>query len=121
LLSYALVKLGPSRSFRNWAARAKNIFAGRLRGPFPAAAVRGGGAERLPAFAPRVAGYGGIFRQVYIFKAAVNSHLLWLAVLMAVNSVIGAYYYLRVIVVMYMRESARRRNLPLLWWDSRSQ
>jgi len=30
--------------------------------------------------------------------------LIWLAILMAVNSVIGAYYYLRVIVVMYMRE-----------------
>src|SRR6266478_1115172 len=32
--------------------------------------------------------------------------LMWLAVLMAINSVIGAYYYLRVIVVMYMRESS---------------
>jgi len=46
----------------------------------------------------------GFFGKLYIFKAAVNSHLLWLAVLMAINSVIGAYYYLRVIVVMYMRE-----------------
>jgi len=46
----------------------------------------------------------GFFGKFYIFKAAVSSHLLWLAVLMALNSVIGAYYYLRVIVVMYMRE-----------------
>src|SRR6267154_1599281 len=46
----------------------------------------------------------GFFGKFYIFKAAVNSHLLWLAVLMAINSVIGAYYYLRLIVVMYMRE-----------------
>jgi NADH-quinone oxidoreductase subunit N len=46
----------------------------------------------------------GFFGKFYIFKAAVNSHLLWLAVLMAINSIIGAYYYLRVIVVMYMRE-----------------
>src|SRR5882757_4590374 len=46
----------------------------------------------------------GFFGKFYIFKAAVNSHLIWLAVLMAVNSVIGAYYYLRLIVVMYMRE-----------------
>jgi NADH-quinone oxidoreductase subunit N len=30
--------------------------------------------------------------------------LIWLAILMAVNSAIGTYYYLRVIVVMYMRE-----------------
>jgi len=31
---------------------------------------------------------------------------MWLAVLMAINSIIGSYYYLRVIVVMYMRESS---------------
>ena len=48
----------------------------------------------------------GFFGKFYIFKAAVNSHLMWLAVLMGINSVIGAYYYLRVIVVMYMRESS---------------
>jgi NADH-quinone oxidoreductase subunit N len=50
---------------------------------------------------PVTAGFLGKF---YIFKAAVDSHLIWLAVLMAVNSVIGAYYYIRLIVVMYMRE-----------------
>jgi len=46
----------------------------------------------------------GFFGKLYIFKAAVKSHLLWLTILMAVNSVIGAYYYLKVIIVMYMRE-----------------
>jgi NADH-quinone oxidoreductase subunit N len=46
----------------------------------------------------------GFFGKLYIFSAAVKSNLLWLAILMAVNSVIGAYYYLRLIVVMYMRE-----------------
>jgi len=50
---------------------------------------------------PVTAGFLGKF---YIFKAALDSHLIWLAVLLAVNSVIGAYYYLRLIVVMYMRE-----------------
>src|SRR5262245_48176724 len=48
----------------------------------------------------------GFFGKFYIFKAAVNSHLIWLAVLMAINSIIGAYYYLKVIVAMYMREPA---------------
>jgi NADH-quinone oxidoreductase subunit N len=48
----------------------------------------------------------GFFGKFYIFKAAINSNLIWLAVLMAVNSVIGAYYYLKVIVAMYMREPA---------------
>ena len=46
----------------------------------------------------------GFFGKLYIFKAAVDSHLIWLAVIMAVNSVIGAYYYFRLIVIMYMRE-----------------
>jgi NADH-quinone oxidoreductase subunit N len=50
---------------------------------------------------PVTAGFLGKF---YIFKAAVDSNLIWLAVLMAVNSVIGAYYYIRLIVIMYMRE-----------------
>ncbi len=46
----------------------------------------------------------GFFGKFYVFKAAVNSNLIWLAVLMAVHSIIGAYYYLKVIVAMYMRE-----------------
>src|SRR5277367_218971 len=50
---------------------------------------------------PVTAGFLGKF---YIFKAALDSHLVWLAVLLAVNSVIGAYYYFRLVVVMYMRE-----------------
>jgi NADH-quinone oxidoreductase subunit N len=50
---------------------------------------------------PITAGFLGKF---YVFNAALESNLVWLAILMALNSVIGAYYYLRVIVVMYMRE-----------------
>jgi NADH-quinone oxidoreductase subunit N len=46
----------------------------------------------------------GFFGKLYIFTAALKSKLLWLAILMAINSIIGAYYYLRLIVVMYMRE-----------------
>ena len=50
---------------------------------------------------PVTAGFLGKF---YIFNAALKSHLVWLAVLFALNSVLSVYYYLRVIVVMYMRE-----------------
>ena len=46
----------------------------------------------------------GFLGKLYIFTAALNSNLYWLAVLMAINSVIGAYYYIRVLVVMYMHE-----------------
>jgi len=50
---------------------------------------------------PVTAGFLGKF---YIFNAALASRLIWLTVLLAINTVIAAFYYLRVIVVMYMRE-----------------
>jgi NADH-quinone oxidoreductase subunit N len=56
----------------------------------------------------------GFFGKLYIFNAALSSHMVWLAVIMAVNSIIGAYYYLRLIVVMYMHEpSAELAAAPL--------
>lgn len=48
----------------------------------------------------------GFFAKWFVFKAAVDGGLYWLAVLGFVNSVVGAYYYLRVLVYMYMREPA---------------
>jgi NADH-quinone oxidoreductase subunit N len=47
---------------------------------------------------------GGFFGKFYIFKAALESHLVWLTVLGLLNSVVAAYYYLRILVMMYMRE-----------------
>jgi NADH-quinone oxidoreductase subunit N len=52
---------------------------------------------------PLTAGFAGKF---LIFRAAIQSHFLWLAVIGVVNSAISVYYYLRVIVVMYMKEPA---------------
>jgi NADH-quinone oxidoreductase subunit N len=48
----------------------------------------------------------GFFGKWFLFKAAIDAGLYWLAILAFVNSVIGAYYYLRVLVYMYMREPA---------------
>src|SRR5665213_1295828 len=50
---------------------------------------------------PVTAGFVGKF---YIFDSALASHLVWLSVLLGLNSVLASFYYLRVIVVMYMRE-----------------
>ena len=47
---------------------------------------------------------GGFFGKFYIFKAAMESHLVWLTVLGLLNSAVGAFYYLRILVVMYMKE-----------------
>ncbi len=46
----------------------------------------------------------GFFGKFYLFSAAVSEGLLWLALWGVLNSAIGVYYYLRPIVVMYMRE-----------------
>jgi NADH-quinone oxidoreductase subunit N len=46
----------------------------------------------------------GFFGKFYIFKAALQSNLVWLTVLGLLNSAVGAFYYLRILVVMYMHE-----------------
>jgi NADH-quinone oxidoreductase subunit N len=58
---------------------------------------------------------GGFFGKFYIFKAALESHLVWLTVLGLLNSAVAAYYYLRIIVMMYMHEpsEATRALEPL--------
>ncbi len=47
---------------------------------------------------------GGFFGKFYVFKAALDAHLVWLTVLGLLNSAVAAFYYLRIIVVMYMHE-----------------
>jgi NADH-quinone oxidoreductase subunit N len=107
LLSYALVKLGAFTIVSQLGgAGEKNLsiddYAGLAqRQPWVAAALSVYLLSLLGL--PVTAGFFGKF---YVFKAAVNSHLMWLAILMAINSIIGAYYYFRLIVVMYMRESS---------------
>src|SRR5438445_13265943 len=50
---------------------------------------------------PGTAGFAGKF---FIFRAAVESRLIWLAIIGVVTTVISFYYYLYIIVQMYMRE-----------------
>lgn len=53
---------------------------------------------------------GGFFGKFYIFKAALESHLIWLTVLGLLTSAVAAYYYLRVLVMMYMHEPSEAVN-----------
>ena len=55
---------------------------------------------------------GGFFGKFYIFKAALDSQLLWLTVLGLLSSAVAAYYYLKVMVVMYMHEPGSADALP---------
>ena len=50
---------------------------------------------------PPTAGFIGKF---YLFMAAVNAGLTWLAVVGLIFAAVSAFYYLRVVMVMYMRE-----------------
>jgi NADH-quinone oxidoreductase subunit N len=48
----------------------------------------------------------GFFAKFYVFAAAVNAGLAWLAVIGVVASVVAAFYYLRIVKVMYFDEPA---------------
>ncbi len=54
----------------------------------------------------------GFMAKFYIFSSAVQHNLLWLVVIAVINSVISAYYYLRVAKVMWLGEPASEEKVP---------
>ncbi|RPH35186.1 MAG: NADH-quinone oxidoreductase subunit N [Chloroflexi bacterium] len=46
----------------------------------------------------------GFFAKLYILLATVDAGLVWLAIAIALNAALAAFYYLRVVVYMYMRD-----------------
>ena len=54
---------------------------------------------------------GGFFAKFYVFSAALQANLVGLTIIGVLNSAIAAYYYLRIIIVMYMREP--REEIPV--------
>jgi NADH-quinone oxidoreductase subunit N len=55
----------------------------------------------------------GIFiAKIYVFTAAVSNGLVWLAILGVINSVVSAYYYVRVIRVMFLAEPEAPEKIP---------
>jgi NADH-quinone oxidoreductase subunit N len=54
----------------------------------------------------------GFMAKFFIFSAAVKTHLLWLVVIAVINSVISAYYYLRVVKVMWFGQPASDEKVP---------
>ncbi|MDE0779310.1 MAG: NADH-quinone oxidoreductase subunit NuoN [Alphaproteobacteria bacterium] len=49
---------------------------------------------------------GGFFAKFFVFKAAIDAELYVLAVAGLLTSVVGAFYYLRIVKLMYFDESA---------------
>jgi len=54
----------------------------------------------------------GFMAKFYIFSAAVNYGLLWLVIIAVINSVVSAYYYMRVVRVMWLGEPASEEKVP---------
>jgi len=54
----------------------------------------------------------GFIAKVYIFDAAVQSDLVWLVIVGVLNSVVSAYYYLRVVLQMYTEEPVSEERVP---------
>ncbi len=55
----------------------------------------------------------GFFAKFYVFLAAVHAGLYALAIIGVLASVIGAYYYLRIIKIMYFDEPAKVQEWPM--------
>ncbi len=55
----------------------------------------------------------GFFSKLYIFLAAIDAKLTGLAIIGVVTSVVGAYYYLRIVKVMYFDEPVAAFDRPM--------
>jgi NADH-quinone oxidoreductase subunit N len=49
--------------------------------------------------------FAGFFGKYYIFSEAVKNGHVWLTLIAVINSIVGVYYYFKVIVAMYTKDS----------------
>ena len=60
----------------------------------------------------------GFFGKFYVLRAAYEGDLAWLAIAGVLASVIGAFYYLRIVYYMYFGEEGEtldKSSPPILW------
>ena len=55
----------------------------------------------------------GFFAKLGLLEALVQAHYVWLAALALVFALVGVYYYLRVVMLMYFEEPREDANLPI--------
>jgi NADH-quinone oxidoreductase subunit N len=104
LLSYAVTNLGAFGVMALLASRTNEVrdFAGLWKTEPVLASLMTLFLLSLGGFPPTA----GFIGKWYIFAAAVAQGHYWLAIVGVLTSVISVYYYLRIIVMMYMSESA---------------
>jgi NADH-quinone oxidoreductase subunit N len=56
---------------------------------------------------------GGFVGKVYLFASAVQAGWTWVAVIGVLTSAISLYYYFRLVVYMYLRDSSQATPVPL--------
>ena len=54
----------------------------------------------------------GFLAKVYIFSGAISGGLVWLVIIAVLNSVVSAFYYLRVVKVMWIGQPAETGRVP---------
>jgi len=57
--------------------------------------------------------FAGFFGKYYVFAGAVEAGFTWLAIVGVLMSVVSAYYYLRLVVVMYFQEQPAGPEAPV--------
>jgi len=57
----------------------------------------------------------GLIAKIYIFSGAVQHGLLWLVIVAVINSCVSAFYYLRVVRVMWLGAPASEEKVPSSW------
>src|SRR3546814_17999151 len=55
----------------------------------------------------------GFFGKWYVFMAAINAGLFGLAVIGVLTSVVGAFYYLRIIKIMYFDDATQPLDMKI--------
>jgi NADH-quinone oxidoreductase subunit N len=51
--------------------------------------------------------FAGFFGKLYIFMGAIQAELYWLAVLGVLSSVVAAFYYIRIVQIVYFEEAGK--------------
>ena len=113
LMAYALMNLGA------WAvviAVEKREGEGNLIDDFAGlGATRPGLALAMAVFMLSLTGLPptvGFIGKFYVFRAAIDAGYMWLALVGVITSLVSAFYYLRVIMVMWMRPGEGAATLP---------
>ena len=61
----------------------------------------------------------GFIAKIFVFSAAIKANLAWLVLVGVLNSVLSAYYYLRIVRMMYLGQGSSDEPIhtaPSLKW-----